>query len=340
MTRILTRKACSLHWAALFVLLGCDRNAQPEQRTIGSAEQKLVRVPSAPSAALPALTPPGAVTTPTVTSAAADPQTSLPAGTGLARFAVIGDYGQAGPGEAAVATLIHSWQPEFIITTGDNNYPAGEASTIDANIGQYFSDFIGRYRGGYGKGAQENRFFPSLGNHDWMAPGAKPYFDYFELPGNERYFDFVRGAVHFFSIDSDPHEPDGIDAASKQAAWLKRTLAKSTARWQIVYMHHPPYSSGSHGPTPSMQWPFKQWGVDLVLSGHDHTYERLLVAGLPYVVIGLGGRSIYPFVSSAPGSVLRYHDDLGALRVAANDQALICRFVTVSGEQVDQLQLP
>lgn len=101
------------------------------------------------------------------------------------RFAVIGDYGLAGQRSSAVAALVKSWQPDFIITTGDNNYYYGEASTIDANIGQYYHQFIHLYAGQYGPGATTNRFFPSLGNHDWNADlGVQPYLDYFTLPGN------------------------------------------------------------------------------------------------------------------------------------------------------------
>jgi hypothetical protein len=315
-------------------LPACNRNAAPEPTAHASQELKLVGASATPSSALSALAPPGGVP---VTNL--DPRALLPSGSSAAHFAVLGDFGESGSGEAAVASLIKSWQPEFIVTTGDNNYPEGAAETIDANIGQYFHEFIFPYKGKYGPGASENRFFPSLGNHDWMAPRAKPYFDYFELPGNERYYDFVRGAVHFFAIDSDINEPEGITASSKQALWLKQQLAKSKARWQVVYMHHPPYSSGSHGSTLETQWPFKEWGVDLVLAGHDHIYERLSVGGLPYIVIGLGGRQIYPFINDATGSQTRYNDTLGALRVAANDQALICYFINIDGKRIDQLEL-
>ena len=82
-------------------------------------------------------------------------------------FAVIGDYGSGGAGEAAVAALVRSWQPDLIITTGDNNYPAGESATIDQNIGQYYHDYICPYVGTYAPGSTVNRFFPSPGNHDW-----------------------------------------------------------------------------------------------------------------------------------------------------------------------------
>ena len=107
------------------------------------------------------------------------------------RYAVIGDYGKGNQEEEDVANLIKSWKPDLIITTGDNNYPDGEADTIDENIGQYFHEFIHPYKGSYGEGAQQNRFFPSLGNHDWHAKDVQPYLDYFTLPGNERYYDFT-----------------------------------------------------------------------------------------------------------------------------------------------------
>ena len=144
------------------------------------------------------------------------------------RFAVIGDYGSGSQAEADVAALVKSWNPDLIITTGDNNYPDGAADTIDDNIGQFFHEFIFPYTGNYGQGAQENRFFPSLGNHDWYSlRGAQPYLEYFSLPGNERYYEFTRGPVHFYALDSDSREPDGVGRSSQQAAWLQNRLAGS-----------------------------------------------------------------------------------------------------------------
>lgn len=258
---------------------------------------------------------------------------------GLVRFAVVGDYGAAGPAEEQVAKLIKSWHPEFILTTGDNNYPVGGADTIDANIGQFFHDFICPYRGGYGPGARRNRFFPALGNHDWYTSGAAPYLDYFALPGKERYYDLAWGDVHFFALDSDPSEPDGVGRDSVQAAWLKNRLATSTARWQIVTMHHPPYSSGPHLSTTYMQWPYKEWGVDLVIAGHDHIHERVTVDGLPYVVTGLGGASLYSFSEPVPGSEVRYNAQYGAGLIEADATRLVARFFNGQGERIDELVL-
>ncbi len=256
-------------------------------------------------------------------------------------FAVIGDYGSEGQPLAEVAQLIRSWNPHLIITLGDNNYPDGEASTIDRNIGQYFHDFIYPYQGSYGAGADSNRFFPSLGNHDWRTSNAQPYLDYFTLPGNERYYEFVRGPVHFFALDSDPHEPDGNTADSRQAAWLQERLTASQAPWRVVYFHHAPYSSsGAHGNYTPMQWPFRQWGASVVMAGHDHTYERLVVDSLLYFVNGLGGRSRYGFSSSPlPESQFRYNADYGAMLVTANRDSMVFCFYNRKGELIDQVTI-
>ncbi|HEX6291247.1 MAG TPA: metallophosphoesterase [Herpetosiphonaceae bacterium] len=254
------------------------------------------------------------------------------------RFAVIGDYGTGSPGEQAVAALVKGWQPDFIATTGDNNYPSGEAATIDANIGAYYHEFIAPYYGTYGPGGTINRFFPTLGNHDW-ASGAGPYFDYFTLPGNERYYHLTWDSVQLFAIDSDPNEPDGVSSTSAQAMWLQNALATSSACWKIVYMHMPPYSSGAHGSTPWMQWPFQAWGADAVLAGHDHTYERIVRDGLPYFVNGLGGHVAYPFGEPIAGSEVRFNADVGAMLVEADREKIVFSFSTHTGALVDSYRL-
>lgn len=251
-------------------------------------------------------------------------------------FAVIGDYGTAGQAEADVANLVKSWNPNFIVTVGDNNYENGLAETIDENIGQYYHDYIFRYTGKYGAGSPTNRFFPALGNHDWGNNGIRPYLLYFTLPGNERYYDFVSGPVHFFILDSDPKEPDEVSSTGKQAGWLKNGLAASTSTFNIVIAHHAPYSSGRHGPNTYMQWPFKAWGAHAVLSGHDHTYERLLISDLVYFVNGLGGDTPYNFGTTVVGSQVRFNKDYGAMRVEANGVSMKFQFYTRANILVDE----
>jgi hypothetical protein len=255
-------------------------------------------------------------------------------GSGM-RFAVIGDYGADSAEEADVARMVRAWRPQFIVTVGDNNYPSGAAATIDKNVGKYYHEFIAPYHGSYGSGAASNHFFPTLGNHDWDAPGAAPYLDYFTLPGNERYYDVVIGTVHVFAIDSDDHEPDGNTAESKQGEWLQSRLSASRSCWDLVVMHHPPYSSGPPGGTESLQWPYRAWGADAVLAGHAHIYERLVVDRLLYFVNGLGGAEIHAIGAPAPGSQKRYNDDFGAMLVEATSSQITFQFFSRAGRLID-----
>lgn len=255
------------------------------------------------------------------------------------RFAVIGDYGLAGPDAEGVATLVKGWNPDFVLTLGDNNYPSGAATTIDQNIGQYYHDFIFPYSGQYGTGRAPNRFFPVLGNHDWETANGAPYFDYFTLPNNERYYTFTWGPLRLFALDSNPLEPDGVSNDSAQAMWLQQALTESTACWNIVYMHHPPFSSGLHGSSIWMQWPYQSWGADAALAGHDHHYERIMRDGLPYFVNGLGGGSRYELREPVAGSEARYNADYGAILVEATRDQLTFQFITDTDEIIDIYRL-
>ena len=290
------------------------------------------------------------------TQAEEDPQIYLPIversepNDGAIQFAVIGDFGIVGESAAGVSALVKSWEPDFILTTGDNNYPVGSADTIDANVGQYYSEFIYPYTGVYSSTLQANRFFPSLGNHDWDTGDVKAYLDYFPIDSspentgssqNERYYDFVQGPVHFFVIDSDHREPDGNDEDSGQAQWLKTQLADSESPWQIVYFHHAPYSSGWHGSSRFMRWPFAKWGADAVFSGHEHSYERVMRDGIPYFVNGSGGQSLRMFLLPISGSKIRYNDSVGAMLVEATETAVTFQFYAIAndGELIDSFVL-
>ncbi len=250
-------------------------------------------------------------------------------------FAVIGDYGSGDHNAQAVADLVKSWTPDLIITVGDNNYPDGYWETIDANIGQFYAEYIHPYQGDYGPGAAANAFYPTPGNHDWNTDRLQPYLEYFTLPGNEYYYDFRAGPVHFFALDTDSRTPDGVGMSSVQAQWLKERLAASDAVWKVVYGHVPPYSSGTHGSVDWIRWPFKEWGATIYLSGHDHLFERLEVDGFPYIINGLGGGAIYYFNQPLPGSQKRFTGEYGALLVTANVEEITFQFITTQGNVVD-----
>jgi hypothetical protein len=259
-------------------------------------------------------------------------------------FAVIGDYGEAGDPALQVAALLKSWNPEFILTTGDNNYESGGRNTLWENIGQYYCDFI--YNPDApdslrceGKATLEgkNRFFPTLGNHDFYNPeDHRPYLDFFTLPGGEEYYDFTWGPVHFFALNSG-EEGNAVCCTSDQAEWLMQRLSTSTSPVRIVYFHHPPFSSGIHGNTPAMQWPFEAWGVDAVISGHNHLYQRIQGRepdAIPYFVNGLGGRVTRyrcednPIDSTQAQSIC-FDQNYGAMRVDVVASAVIFRFFSV-----------
>ncbi|MEJ2193522.1 MAG: Ser-Thr-rich GPI-anchored membrane family protein, partial [Ignavibacteriaceae bacterium] len=253
------------------------------------------------------------------------------------KFAVIGDFGDDNADEQAVADLVNSWNVDFIITVGDNSYGS---TPIDENIGKYFADWISNYVGSYGIGSPINKFFPSLGNHDYSdGDGINAYLDYFTLPGisgnssgNENYYDYVIDNVHFFVIDSETD-------LSPQQLWLETQMInceQNHSHWKIVYFHRPPYSSGQHGSSSSMRWDFLQWGADAILSGHDHNYERLLVDGLTYFVNGSGGRSLRGFGTILTDySLIRYNDDFGAMLMEATDSTLTSKFYNTSGVLID-----
>lgn len=258
-------------------------------------------------------------------------------------FGIVGDYGDNSDREKQVSELVDKHDPEFIITMGDNNYPDGCWDTIDKNIGKYYSKYIGNYKGDFGHGAAENRFFPSLGNHDWNAVPAKclykgdiPYLSYFTLPNNGRYYDFKKGSVHFFAIDSDVREPDGNKIDSKQYEWLKQGLKQSDSCFNVVYFHHAAYSSGEHGPNKAMQWGFEKLGADIVLSGHDHHYERIEHNGLTYIVNGLGGAEFREPTELIEGSKVVYGKTNGYMLATVDGGKMTFVFRDLNDDVKDQ----
>jgi tartrate-resistant acid phosphatase type 5 len=276
---------------------------------------------------------------------------------GSTTFAVIGDYGRNNNHEAAVARLVSTWNPSYIIATGDDYYrPAGGTGSTkyDRSTGAYYCRWLADVtttgtRCPSGK-ASVNAFFPALGNHDYSdaTPSLSTYLSYFRLPGrgftntsgNERYYDFVQGPIHFFVLNSNAQEPDGTSSTSVQAAWLKAQLAKSTSAWNVVYDHHPPYSSDrDHGSSTGMRWPFAKWGADVVLSGHAHTYERVVRGGMVYFVNGLGGAERYAFGKKLSGSAVRYAANWGAQKVTVSATKLRFDFYNVAGKRIDTYTL-
>ncbi len=260
-------------------------------------------------------------------------------------LAAIGDYGTGDSNEEKVAELVKNQLPELIITMGDNNYSKGKSKTIVENIGDYYCDYIYNFDAPsdqvcQGKAAEEqiNRFFPSLGNHDYANRNENiPYLNYFSLPNNEVYYDFVWGPIHFFALDSNQ------DIAEQQN-WFYEELDTAEEAFKVVYFHHSPYCSGKHGEDSEMQWDFS--GVDLVLTGHDHIYERIQKVGEEspvYIVNGLGGRSKRqcnenPLDTNTFDSFC-YDGNYGALFISANQTNLVAEFININEEMIDRIEI-
>jgi hypothetical protein len=239
---------------------------------------------------------------------------------------MIGDFGSLESPSQWVADTVKSWDPDFIVTVGDNNQHYSVEQDYDLAVGRHWHQYVKDYPGIYGEGSDTQRFFPALGNHDW--PYLENYQAFFSLPGNERYYDFVQGDVQFFVVNSNEQEPDGVSATSTQAMWLKKGLAESASAFQIVVMHHPPFTSGvPYGSNETLQWPYAEWGADAVLTGHEHLYERLEVGGIPYFTIGTGGGSnLYDFGEPIPESRVRYNGFYGAMHVTADSESMTFEF--------------
>lgn len=247
-------------------------------------------------------------------------------------FSFVADGGDANANQAKVESLIEWFHPDVLLFGGDNNYTAGSSSTIRGNWSVY-DRFIER-----------GIVFPALGNHDLDTEDGKPQLSFFSLPGNGRYYRFRRGPVEFFCINSGFNtagalvEPDGNTAASVQGQWLQAALADSEATWKVVYFHHPPYTNAStYSPgITDLRWPFDTWGADVVLSGHGHNYERLIVSGFPYFVVGTGGGALVSFIGSPTSdSQKRYSADYGALKVVADKQKMIFKFYNEAQSLID-----
>jgi hypothetical protein len=192
------------------------------------------------------------------------------------RIAVAGDVGDSGgridaTGAAMARLGGHDHPFDELLLLGDNVYPAGDPAKLPATVFGPFGDVL----------AQGAELLAILGNHD--EGNAAGQIAALGMPG--RWWDVERGDVLLVGLDSNQvDEP-------RQRAWLEATLRDSDATWKIVAVHHPPYSAGYQGSNEAVRAPFvplfERYGVQLVLSGHDHDYQRSKrIHGVTYVVTG------------------------------------------------------
>lgn len=265
----------------------------------------------------------------------------------LTRVAIIGDYGSGDRREALVATMVNGWGPEAVITTGDNLYPWGLYKDGDKRVGNFYHSYMYPFKGKTcgepecGSRDKKNRFWPAIGNHDWgnrCDGNLDGYFAY--MPVDKRYYDVEIGDLHLFSMDADCNEErfkdGGLTYSSPQGQWLQMRMKNSTARWKLVVVHTPPYTSDkAHPSSVHMRWPYVQWGATAVLSGHAHNYERVLdEQGFPYFVNGAGGAGVTKFFDKPiEGSMVRYLKNPGAQLVEANSSSIVFKFFAAFKDQ-------
>ena len=236
--------------------------------------------------------------------------TAPPAGAGVARFIAFGDSGVGSTPQRQLAAAMTADTFDFALHTGDVAYgvPGGTGAGGYPQLQAWFFDI-------YRDWLRSRPVFPSIGNHDNEAAAAAPYRDVFVLPANggnvpfpdhaERYYSFDYGPAHVVVLDTELAFQDPV-RRQEQLSWLTDDLARTPQPWKIAVFHRSPYSAGGeHGSDLQVRAElapiFESYGVALVLSGHEHDYERTVPwressGGSPvtYVVTGGGGAPLYP----------------------------------------------
>ncbi len=241
-----------------------------------------------------------------------------------------GDIGDCTtPGDEQTASILDN-EAGTILALGDVVYPNG----TDADFANCFAPSWGRHKA---------RIRPAPGNHEYNTRDAAGYFNYFGALAGERgkgWYSFDVGVWHVVALNSN----GAIDPGSPQFAWLKSDLDASRATCTLAYWHHPRFSSGVHGSDAR----FEPWwevlyanGVDVVLNGHDHDYERFAkqtpsggrndARGIRQFVVGTGGSHLRPFRFNVANSEARQDDTWGVLRLVLRSAGYGWRFLPVAG---------
>ena len=253
-------------------------------------------------------------------------QTSDP--NGAAEFVVIGDFGTGGADQYAVAEAIRGWAEahpvDALVTTGDNIYQNGRPDRFDE-----------AWHRPYGWVAERDiEVVAALGNHDVRTFAGRPVMRLLDMPGP--WYAHRLGPVELVVLDGNSPEHE------EQRRFMARVLRESAAAWQVVVVHHPPYSCAEeHGGSAEVRAlvpALARGGADVVLSGHDHVYQRFPpIGGITYLVSGGGGADLDRMAAcpgDTPPPAASLDDAHHFLYVRASDEALTIRMVRVPGSTV------
>jgi len=250
---------------------------------------------------------------------------TLPLKDGSLRFAVIGDTGTGTSKQHDLGDMMVQYRAafpfEFVLMMGDNLYGGETPQDFEKKFSDPYKKLL----------ADKVKFYATLGNHD-MA--LQVNYENFNMNGKE-YYRFKKGNVAFYSLNSNYME-------KKQVEWLESELAKDTSEWKVCFFHHPPYSSakkhGSDGQLREVVEPiFLKYGVDVVLTGHDHVYERIKPQkGIYYFVSGAGGKLRSGDVDGAsPLTEKSYDRDMHFMLFEVAGDQMYFQAISRTGETID-----
>lgn len=304
---------------------------------LGNLDGPGSKSPSGRASAAPATPSPGA------TAVTASPPTSgsiapprAPTAPGVAVLVGAGDIADcSSDGDEATAALLETL-PGTVFTLGDNVYENGTAS-----------EFERCYSPSWGRPSIRHRTRPVPGNHDYNTRGARPYFEYFGAAAGdpaEGWYAYDHGAWRIYVLNSNCAAIGGCEAGSRQQRWLETDLAANPRACVAAMWHHPRFSSSRHGSDTLIEdlWAtLYDAGAELVLTGHDHSYERFApqtasgaadpARGLVQFVVGTGGRSHYAFELVRSNSLVRNDDTYGVLRLELAQGSFSFTFIPVAG---------
>lgn len=238
---------------------------------------------------------------------------------------------------AATAELVRDMQPDVIAALGDLQYERGAASSFASMWSETW-------------GGLDRKMRPAVGNHEYGTPGASGYWDHFGSragPEGKGWYSYRVGSWNVIALNSNCSVV-GCDEGSEQLRWLRANLAAHPARCTLAYWHHARYTSGLHGADATVDPLWKvldEAGADIVLSGHDHHYERFApqaaggVAdpdGIRQFVVGTGGRSLYPMIGRSPSSEAGTSRSFGVLKLTLRDRGYEWRFLPTKGKFRDE----
>jgi predicted phosphodiesterase len=263
-----------------------------------------------------------ALTTPTGFKTAPSPESTEPV-----RFLAFGDSGGGGSDQYALLEQMYTVPYDLMIHTGDIAYDDGTIAQYEDNVFGVYADLF-----------KNIPFMPASGNHDYRTMQGAPFRDVFNLPAanGEKWYSYDWGRVHFVALDTEADY-------SAQAAWLEQDLAASNLPWKIIYMHKPMYSSGMHGSDTTLRNKIapvaEKYGVQLILAGHDHNYERIKPQnGVAYVVTGGGGIGTRSVGSSSFTALAE--DVIHFVYVEVGVDELVLHAIDATGREFDSMAVP